>query len=358
MGMPSWRDVLVAVAQAWDDRRDEIRAGGSGIAERLQGGARLRPSSEPLREELLDGAVEALRSQYDAAHGGFGSAPKFPPASALEFLMRRGERDIVTHTLLAMSSGGMYDQIGGGFSRYSVDPYWLVPHFEKMLYDNALLARAYLHGWQLTGEPLFAAGRRGDARLGPARDARAGGRLLLRARRRLRGRRGQVLCLERRRAARGACRRARRRRGDRLVRRHRPGQLRGRQHPGARAGPAGPPRRLARAPLRGALSARLARPRRQAADLLERADDLGARRGGRRARAGRLPRCRRARGGVRARLAARLRGPAAADLQGRPGPSQRLPRGPRLPGRGAAHALRVDLRPALVRGGPRGWRTP
>ena len=155
MGMPSWRDVLVAVAQAWRDRRDEIRAGGSGIAERLQGGARLRPSSEPLREELLDSAVEALRSQYDAANGGFGSAPKFPPASTLEFLMRRGERDIVTHTLLAMSSGGMYDQIGGGFARYSVDPYWLVPHFEKMLYDNALLARAYLHGWQLTGEPLF-----------------------------------------------------------------------------------------------------------------------------------------------------------------------------------------------------------
>jgi uncharacterized protein YyaL (SSP411 family) len=155
MGMPSWRDVLVAVAQAWRDRRDEIRAGGSGIAGRLQGGARLRPSSEPLREELLDRAVDGLRSQYDAANGGFGSAPKFPPASALEFLMRRGEREIVTHTLLAMSSGGMYDQIGGGFSRYSVDPYWLVPHFEKMLYDNALLARAYLHGWQLTGEPLF-----------------------------------------------------------------------------------------------------------------------------------------------------------------------------------------------------------
>jgi uncharacterized protein YyaL (SSP411 family) len=154
-GMPSWRDVLVAVAQAWQDRRDEIRAGAGRIAEGLQGGARLRASSEPLRDELLDRAVDGLRSQYDAANGGFGSAPKFPPASALEFLMRRGERDIVTHTLLAMSSGGMYDQIGGGFARYSVDAYWLVPHFEKMLYDNALLARAYLHGWQLTGEPLF-----------------------------------------------------------------------------------------------------------------------------------------------------------------------------------------------------------
>jgi uncharacterized protein len=155
MGMPGWRDVLVAVAQAWQERRDEIRAGGERIAERLQGGALLRPSDEPLRAELLDRAVEGLRSQYDAANGGFGGAPKFPPASALELLMRRGERDIVTHTLLAMASGGMYDQVGGGFARYSVDAHWLVPHFEKMLYDNALLARAYLHGWQLTGEPLF-----------------------------------------------------------------------------------------------------------------------------------------------------------------------------------------------------------
>ncbi|MBA3262471.1 MAG: thioredoxin domain-containing protein [Thermoleophilaceae bacterium] len=155
MGMPSWREVLGAVAQAWRDKRDEIRAGGSRIAERLQGGAKLRPSNEPLQPQLLDAAVEGLRSQYDAANGGFGSAPKFPPASALEFLLRRGEVDIAAHTLRAMASGGMYDQIGGGFARYSVDPYWLVPHFEKMLYDNALLARAYLHGWQVTGDPLF-----------------------------------------------------------------------------------------------------------------------------------------------------------------------------------------------------------
>jgi uncharacterized protein YyaL (SSP411 family) len=155
MGMPSWRDVLRAVAEAWEEKRDEIRAGGAGIAERLRGGAALRPSSEPLRAELLDTATEGLRSQFDAANGGFGGAPKFPPASALEFLMRRGERDMVAQTLRAMASGGIYDQIGGGFARYSVDPYWLVPHFEKMLYDNALLARAYLHGWQVTGDPLF-----------------------------------------------------------------------------------------------------------------------------------------------------------------------------------------------------------
>ena len=155
MGMPSWRDVLAAVGQAWRDRRDEIRAGGGRIAERLQGGATLRPSEEPLRAELLDAAVEGLRTNFDPANGGFGTAPKFPPASALEFLMRRGEEGMVAQTLRAMASGGMYDQVGGGFARYSVDPYWLVPHFEKMLYDNALLARAYLHGWQVTGEPLF-----------------------------------------------------------------------------------------------------------------------------------------------------------------------------------------------------------
>jgi uncharacterized protein len=155
MGMPSWRQVLEAVAHAWQEKRDEIRAGGSRIAERLRGGAVLRPSAEPLQPAALDTAVEGLRSNYDAAHGGFGSAPKFPPASALEFLLRRGEKEMTAHTLRAMASGGMYDQVGGGFSRYSVDPYWLVPHFEKMLYDNALLARAYLHGWQMTGDELF-----------------------------------------------------------------------------------------------------------------------------------------------------------------------------------------------------------
>jgi uncharacterized protein YyaL (SSP411 family) len=155
MGMPSWRSVLDAVAQAWDERREEIEAGGARIAERLRGGALLRPSERDLDPSVLDEAVDGLRHSYDRANGGFGSAPKFPPASSIEFLLRRGETEISTHTLRAMASGGMYDQVGGGFARYSVDPYWLVPHFEKMLYDNALLARAYLHGWQVTGEPLF-----------------------------------------------------------------------------------------------------------------------------------------------------------------------------------------------------------
>jgi uncharacterized protein len=155
MGLPSWPQVLEAVAQAWQERGDEIRAGGSRIAERLRGGALLRPSDERMDPALLDEAVEGLRAQYDPAHGGFGTAPKFPPASAIEFLLRRGEREMSVQTLRAMASGGIYDQVGGGFARYSVDTYWLVPHFEKMLYDNALLARAYLHGWQVTGDDLF-----------------------------------------------------------------------------------------------------------------------------------------------------------------------------------------------------------
>jgi uncharacterized protein YyaL (SSP411 family) len=108
-----------------------------------------------IEPRILDEAVDALRASYDRVHGGFGRAPKFPPASAIEFLLRRGETEMTGHTLRAMASGGMYDQIGGGFARYSVDERWLVPHFEKMLYDNALLARAYLHGWQVSGDALL-----------------------------------------------------------------------------------------------------------------------------------------------------------------------------------------------------------
>jgi uncharacterized protein len=154
-GMPSWTQVLEAVAQAWDERREEIRAGGARIAERLRGGALLRPSTQVMDDRSLADAVGRLREGYDPVNGGFGGAPKFPPASALEFLLRRGETEMSSHTLRAMASGGMYDQVGGGFARYSVDAGWLVPHFEKMLYDNALLARAYLHGWQVTGDDLF-----------------------------------------------------------------------------------------------------------------------------------------------------------------------------------------------------------
>ncbi|MBV9213420.1 MAG: thioredoxin domain-containing protein [Actinobacteria bacterium] len=154
-GMPSWRRVLEAVAKAWDENRDEIRHGGDRIARRLAGGALLEPSREPMDAGGLDDAVRALRGSFDGAHGGFGGAPKFPPASVIEFLLRRGEREMTARTLRAMAAGGMYDQVGGGFARYSVDARWLVPHFEKMLYDNALLARAYLHGWQMLGDEGF-----------------------------------------------------------------------------------------------------------------------------------------------------------------------------------------------------------
>jgi uncharacterized protein YyaL (SSP411 family) len=154
-GMPSWPQVLEAVAKAWREQRDQIRAGSARIAQRLAGGALLEPSDAELDSGMLEAAVERLASAYDPRHGGFGGAPKFPPPSTIEFLLRRGETHMSARTLHAMASGGMYDQVGGGFARYSVDERWLVPHFEKMLYDNALLARAYLHGWQVTGEPLF-----------------------------------------------------------------------------------------------------------------------------------------------------------------------------------------------------------
>jgi uncharacterized protein YyaL (SSP411 family) len=151
-GMPAWTQVLQAIAEAWDERSDEIRAGGEQLRERLSGGALLEPSSQPIDEPALSSAVERLRESFDLRDGGFGAAPKFPHASALEFLMLRGEREMTLATLRAMAAGGIHDQIGGGFARYSVDRAWTVPHFEKMLYDNALLARAYLHGWQRFGE--------------------------------------------------------------------------------------------------------------------------------------------------------------------------------------------------------------
>src|SRR5205814_1781374 len=104
---------------------------------------------------LLFAAVRRLGELFDPEFGGFGGAPKFPPASALELLLRRDELEMVTKTLDGMAAGGMYDLVGGGFHRYSVDERWLVPHFEKMLYDNALLAPVYLHGWLVSGEERY-----------------------------------------------------------------------------------------------------------------------------------------------------------------------------------------------------------
>ena len=154
-GLPSWRQVLEGIAKTWRDRRDDAVTSGAQLAQRVVGGARLEPSAEPIDEARLETAVANLGRAYDPRWGGFGRAPKFPPASTIDFLLGRGETEMSLHTLRAMASGGINDQIGGGFARYSVDPTWTVPHFEKMLYDNALLARAYLHGWQVSGDELL-----------------------------------------------------------------------------------------------------------------------------------------------------------------------------------------------------------
>ena len=154
-GMPAWPQVLEAVARVWAERRDDVRSQAERIVGRLQGAAHLEAADTDVGSVDLDAAVAALAEGDDAEHGGWGRAPKFPAASVIEFLLRRGETEMSLHALRAMAEGGMYDQIGGGFARYSVDEAWVIPHFEKMLYDNALLARAYLHAWQVSGEPFF-----------------------------------------------------------------------------------------------------------------------------------------------------------------------------------------------------------
>ncbi len=154
-GLPSFRELLTAVAEAWRERRDEIGRQAAALTEELRRGARVDPSRDPLTTGLLTAAVSGLRAQFDPVWGGFGNAPKFPPASALEFLLRRGQTEMVEKTLDSMALGGMYDLVGGGFHRYSVDREWLVPHFEKMLYDNALLLPVYLHGWLVLGKERY-----------------------------------------------------------------------------------------------------------------------------------------------------------------------------------------------------------
>jgi uncharacterized protein YyaL (SSP411 family) len=154
-GLPSFRQVLRAVADAYRERPGDVAAQAEALVGALRRSAEAEPSREPLTSALLDEAERVLLTQLDPRWGGFGHAPKFPPASVLEFLLRRGNLDAVRLTLDGMAAGGMYDLVGGGFHRYSVDAQWLVPHFEKMLYDNALLVPVYLHAWLLTGEERY-----------------------------------------------------------------------------------------------------------------------------------------------------------------------------------------------------------
>jgi uncharacterized protein len=163
-GMPSFRMVMEAVVHAFETQREEIRERAPGTRARLGALGEVEPRDELPDAAELEEAVRRLLAGADRARGGFGGAPKFPPASALELLLARASggsesaedaRAVVERTLDAMYAGGIYDHLGGGFARYSVDPVWLVPHFEKMLYDNALLARAYLHGWQELGHERY-----------------------------------------------------------------------------------------------------------------------------------------------------------------------------------------------------------
>jgi uncharacterized protein YyaL (SSP411 family) len=160
MGIPSFEQVLHAVAEAWRERREELESVGADITGKL-GAADNLPAGGAITADSMAAAVQSLATSYDATNGGFGGAPKFPPSMLLEFLLRHAARtgdttalNMVEGTCTAMASGGMYDQLGGGFARYSVDNSWVVPHFEKMLYDNALLLRVYAHWWRQTGSEL------------------------------------------------------------------------------------------------------------------------------------------------------------------------------------------------------------
>jgi uncharacterized protein YyaL (SSP411 family) len=158
-GIPSFRQVLRGIHDAWMERRADVDQSAAELTGALRQSSALRPTPSPLDPSILDTAYAQLARRYDPRWGGFGGAPKFPQAMNLEFLLRQwrrtGSAEVLgqaAHTLRMMHAGGMYDHLGGGFARYSVDARWLVPHFEKMLYDNALLARAYLHAYQATGE--------------------------------------------------------------------------------------------------------------------------------------------------------------------------------------------------------------
>ncbi|HUG75412.1 MAG TPA: thioredoxin domain-containing protein [Acidimicrobiia bacterium] len=171
-GMPSFRQLLARIAEAWADQRDEVEATATRLAEHIRAGQQVpsglgeAEAAQPAVDatDRLVQAREALSSSFDARNGGWGGAPKFPASMTIELLLReyvrsgdRQARLMAGKTLDAMADGGIYDHLGGGFARYATDAIWLVPHFEKMLYDNAQLGRVYLHAWQVTGDERYAA---------------------------------------------------------------------------------------------------------------------------------------------------------------------------------------------------------
>ena len=160
-GMPAFRKVLTAITDTWTNRRDEVEEQSSRVVDVIARASSIGQSRETLTDELLSSASRALRAAFDMNWGGFGGAPKFPQPMALDFLLRRHLRgdpdalDLVRITIDRMAAGGIHDQLAGGFHRYSTDARWLVPHFEKMLYDNALLARLYVRAWLVAGDDHY-----------------------------------------------------------------------------------------------------------------------------------------------------------------------------------------------------------
>jgi uncharacterized protein len=215
-GLPAFADLLRRVEAFYRENRQDIHKQNASLLDVLK---QLEPAGETaqrLDPMPLDLARRQLEDQFDARHGGFGKAPKFPHPTSLERLLRHwagslqdGEGDtraleMALFSLDRMALGGMYDQLGGGFCRYSTDEQWMIPHFEKMLYDNGPLLSLYSEAHAATGSALYRRGVRGNRRLGDARDAGPGGWLLLQPRCRFRGRGRPLLCLEPRRGARPA----------------------------------------------------------------------------------------------------------------------------------------------------------
>jgi hypothetical protein len=162
--MPSFRDVLLGIINTWKDERSEVERVGNQLTQHLGQAFSIQTQADGLTQENLNQITTAILDNYDWGYGGWGAAPKFPQPMTIEYLFHRSltepaKRDAILktalHALRAMARGGMYDAVGGGFARYSTDNFWRVPHFEKMLYDNAQLALAYLHAWQITHEPFF-----------------------------------------------------------------------------------------------------------------------------------------------------------------------------------------------------------